>query len=108
MWNWGLVLLPLLHWLPKKEELEVGIGEMTIETLDCPNLSLEVEMGSVNMTLAGREEGCGVFSGKQHGQCTLVPELGLGFDQEERWNPDAPRKAEISCSMGEVFIDWAK
>lgn len=81
---------------------------MTIETLDCPNLSLEVEMGSVNMTLAGREEDVAFSLENNMGSVSIGSRTWAGFDQEERWNPDAPRKAEISCSMGEVFIDWAK
>ena len=92
----------------QKAELEVGIGEMTVETLDCPNLSLEVEMGSVNMTLAGREEDVAFSLENNMGSVSIGSRTWAGFDQEERWNPDAPRKAEISCSMGEVFIDWAK
>lgn len=102
----GISALSASRLAARKAELEVSLGSLEIKKLDCPDLSLDVGMGSAEITLAGREDEVAFQVENAMGSVTVGSHRWEGLSLEEHWNSDAPNQAEISCSMGEVTINW--
>ena len=92
----------------READIEVSAGTIELSDLDAQKISAECGMGSMDLSLAGAYEdynyslecGAGSISLGDEGEYS-----GVGTSRKVK-NPNASRRMEIECGMGEVNVDF--
>lgn len=90
----------------REAEIEVGAGSVEIGKLTAEKLDGECGLGSMSLTLTGKEKDYNYKLEVGLGEISLQSESFSGLANEKKINNGASRMVELECGMGEIDIDF--
>lgn len=87
----------------EKSQWQVGMGELTLNYLDCEDLDMDCGMGSMSVTMAHRQEDYDCDVTCRAGAVT-VGDSNFSMGSHHLKGDDADREVKIQCGMGSVAL----
>jgi hypothetical protein len=89
--------------------IEVGAGDVEMEEMSCSYLSGNCGIGSMELTLCGKEKDYNYYLECGLGEITIGENMHSSIaDHEEITYENVEKRLELSCGMGEIEVDFTE